>query len=120
MMSEFDEKLGAMQSQLSRLRAEGDSRQKQQQHKPGETVATQTLAELQSAVEELHVADEELRQQNDELIAHREALESERYRYVDLFEFAPDGYLVTDLFGVVREANRAAGSLLNIEPRFLV
>ncbi|HEY3781111.1 MAG TPA: PAS domain S-box protein [Fimbriimonadaceae bacterium] len=35
-------------------------------------------------------------------------LEQERQRYVDLFEHAPDGYVVTDLQGKILEANRAA------------
>jgi PAS domain S-box-containing protein len=39
---------------------------------------------------------------------------TERQRYQDLFEFVPDGYLVTDAEGTIREANRAAATLLNI------
>jgi PAS domain-containing protein len=39
--------------------------------------------------------------------------------YQDLFELAPDIYLVTDLAGVIREANAAAAALLNIRPQFL-
>lgn len=79
----------------------------------------QALEELQSSVEELRVADEEMRVQNEELSRGRLRLEAERQRYQDLFEFAPDGYLVTDLDGVILEANRAASKLLNISPRFL-
>src|SRR6266849_3825008 len=41
-------------------------------------------------------------------------VETERQRYQDLFEFVPDGYLVTDAEGTIREANRAAAALLNI------
>ena len=36
-----------------------------------------------------------------------------------MFEFAPDGYLITTLDGKILEANRAASSLLGIAPRFL-
>ncbi len=79
----------------------------------------QALEELQSSVEELRVAEEEMRVQNEELTRGRQRLEAERHRYQDLFEFAPDGYLVTDLDGVILEANRAASRLLNISPRFL-
>lgn len=79
----------------------------------------QALEELQSSVEELRVADEEMRVQNEELSRGRLRLEAERQRYQDLFDFAPDGYLVTDLDGVILEANRAASRLLNISPRFL-
>jgi two-component system cell cycle sensor histidine kinase/response regulator CckA len=64
--------------------------------------------ELQLALEEVEVADEELTLQNEELLAVREELDLQRHRYQDLFELAPDGYLVTGLTGVVHEANRAA------------
>jgi PAS domain S-box-containing protein len=37
-----------------------------------------------------------------------------------LFEFVPDAYWLTDINGTIQEANRAAGSLLNISPRFLI
>src|SRR5207249_3657221 len=48
------------------------------------------------------------------------ALEEERFHYADLFEFAPDGYLVTDRFGTIREANTAASNLLRAPTEFLV
>src|SRR5262249_23054772 len=65
-------------------------------------------------------AEEELHHQNDELITTRAALDAERLRYRELFELAPDAYLVTDADGNVQEANRAATGLLKIEKRFLV
>ena len=37
-----------------------------------------------------------------------------------MFEFVPDAYWLTDINGTIQEAIRAAGSLLNISPRFLV
>jgi PAS domain S-box-containing protein len=70
----------------------------------------------QSALEELNVAHEELRQQNDELFAATIALQSEQRRYHDLFDFAPDCYLLTDPYGLVRQANLAAADLLAHEP----
>ncbi|HLL48835.1 MAG TPA: PAS domain S-box protein [Longimicrobiaceae bacterium] len=72
------------------------------------------IHELQTALEELQVSEEELRQQNETLAESREQLEAQRERYRDLFHFAPDAYLVTDADGVVREANRAAASLLGV------
>ena len=73
-----------------------------------------------TTMEELHVTEEELSQQNEELMAARVDLEIERRRYVELFEFAPDAYLVTDPAGIIREANRAASELLNLPQAFLV
>ncbi len=75
---------------------------------------SEAVTELQTVIEELRVADEELRTQNDQLAAARELLEAERQRYIDLFEFAPDAYLVTDLYGTIQEVNRAATALLNL------
>ncbi|HET9635047.1 MAG TPA: PAS domain-containing sensor histidine kinase [Gemmatimonadaceae bacterium] len=76
--------------------------------------------EMLEAMEELRVADEELRAQNQELMESRQAIDRERLRYRELFDFAPDAYVVTDVHGTIREANVAAGKLLGIEPRFLV
>jgi PAS domain S-box-containing protein len=86
---------------------------------PAEPVADPALAELQVALEELQVAEEELRQQNEELMAARESTEAERRRYQDLFEFAPDAYLVTDNQGMICEANTSAFALFAIEPAIL-
>lgn len=80
----------------------------------------ESAEELNALLEELNVAEEELRQQNEELYAARDLLEQERQHYRDLFELAPDGYLVTDTLGVVREANRAAAALLAVAPDRLV
>jgi PAS domain S-box-containing protein len=48
------------------------------------------------------------------------AVIAERQRYQQLFEFAPDAYLVTDVNGLIQEANRAAATLLNRSQQFLV
>ncbi len=76
------------------------------------------LEELQTALEGLQVAEEKLQVQNEELAAARETIEAEHQRYQDLFELAPDGYLVTDTVGVIREANQAAVRMLNLGQHF--
>ncbi|MCC5658884.1 PAS domain S-box protein [Nostoc sp. XA010] len=80
----------------------------------------QVNQELQLALEELQVVEEELREQNQELTIARELVELERQRYQDLFEFAPDAYLVTDTAGIIQEANRAAATLLAVRQKYLV
>lgn len=85
-----------------------------------ENLLAQAFEELRTALEELHVTEEELRQQNEQLILAQEDLELERLRYQELFEFAPDGYLVTDTNGKILEANRAAVTVLNISKNFLI
>lgn len=82
--------------------------------------ANHRFEELKLALEELQVTEEELRHQHEELLVARRAIEVERQRYHDLFEFAPDSYLVTDQNSVIREGNRAAATLFNLEQRFLI
>lgn len=82
---------------------------------PGKSeILPQALMELGSASQTLQIATEELRQQNEELTETRNLLEIERQRYKDLFDFAPDGYIVTDLDGKIKEANRACTQLFCI------
>src|SRR6266542_3311209 len=74
---------------------------------------TSAMAQLSSAARYLRLVEAEL----DVARAENEA---ERGRYRDLFHFAPDGYMVTDPFGKVTEANRAAAKMLHVELRFLL
>ncbi|MHC5935467.1 EAL domain-containing protein [Nostoc sp.] len=80
----------------------------------------QVNEELQQTLEELQVVSEELRQQNEELITARGKSELQQQRYQDLFEFAPDGYLVTNNLGIIQEANNAAATLLCVSQKTLV
>ncbi len=75
---------------------------------------------LQQAITEISISLEELQQQNEELIATRHLVEEERQRYYDLFNFAPDGYLLTDATGMIQEANYAAAKLLNVRQSYLI
>ncbi len=68
--------------------------------------------ELRAALEEIEVSQEELQQQNEELQSARAEADAERLRYKELFELAPDGYLVTDTSGAIREANEKAAAML--------
>jgi PAS domain S-box-containing protein len=80
----------------------------------------EAFKELGTASEALQVASEELQQQNEELVAARQIIEAERQQYQELFDFAPDGYLVTDAAGIIQEANHAAETLLNLPKTFLI
>ena len=80
----------------------------------------EALEELQNSQEELAVVDEEMRRQNAELVRARAETEAGLRHFRELFELAPDAYLVTDAQGVVREANVAAARILNIRPSFLI
>lgn len=78
------------------------------------------LSALSKALEELKLIEEEVCEQNQQLSEARQALEIEQQRYRELFEFAPDGYLVTDQHGKIQEANRVAVELLKIEKKYIV
>jgi len=57
-----------------------------------------------------------LQRQNAELVSIRQAFETERRRYREMFESAPDGYVLTNLSGTISEANRMAAALLGMRP----
>ena len=65
-------------------------------------------------------SDADLQRQNADLVASRDALESERQKYFELFQLAPDAYFVTDNRGIIRDANVAASQLLGVASEFLV
>lgn len=67
---------------------------------------------LQSKIEDLETVRVDLNVQNERLAASQELVEQERRRYHDLFEHAPDAYIVTDLCGQITEANQAAYGML--------
>jgi len=69
--------------------------------------------EMQTTLEASTVIEEELLQQSEQVVA-------ERQRYYDLFQFAPDAYLLTDANGLILEANASARKLLNIRQNSLV
>ncbi len=78
------------------------------------------INELIQTCETLQQTLKELRQQNEELAIARETAELERRRYQDLFDLAPDAYLVIDLAGMIKEANYVAAALLSVRQKFLV
>lgn len=75
-------------------------------------LAWEALHALDAALEELNAVHEHLREENETLLSTQLVLEAERRRYHDLFQFAPDCYLITDMRGVIRQANKAAAALL--------
>jgi two-component system, cell cycle sensor histidine kinase and response regulator CckA len=87
---------------------------------PDQELTAKLNEELSSALEELQAATLELLTQNEQLTSSRQELEDERRRYQELFNFAPDGYLVTDTEGIILNANSAAAGLFNLKKPFLI
>lgn len=74
---------------------------------------------LEQSLSSLEFIEKQLRHQHEELIAAHRAVETQRSRYQQLFDFAPDGYLVTGIEGAIREANTAAAALLRTPKEML-
>jgi PAS domain S-box-containing protein len=86
-------------------------------HHPGDALPPSALDE---ALEAVAVAFEELHAVNEALIQTQQVAVHEQQRYRELFALAPDSYLVTDLHGLIQEANHAAATLLHIATDQLV
>jgi two-component system sensor histidine kinase UhpB len=76
----------------------------------------QVIEELSTAIHELQASSDELREQHERLLRSENRVSEERRRYQELFEFGPDGYLVTTSTGMIREVNRMAATLLGVAP----
>jgi PAS domain S-box-containing protein len=77
------------------------------------------LTELSSVLEELRATEEHLQQLTRQLDARWQPMEAQSRRDRALFDELPDCALVTDSFGVVVRANRAAVGLFGLDPRHL-
>lgn len=78
------------------------------------------LKAMEGLVHELQVHQVELEMQNRELREARQSLESEHQRYVDLYDFAPNGYVTLDEQGLIREINLPGAQMLGKERSYLI
>ncbi len=78
------------------------------------TVKTDDAA-LRLLVHELQVHQIELEMQNDELHQTKLDLEESRNRYLDLYDFAPIGYVTLTNDGRIAEINLSGSTLLGVE-----
>ena len=93
------------------LRADAESKLASQYRKvPG--LKDKSIDEI---IHELEVHQIELEMQNDELKNTLVALEEAKDRYMDLYNFAPVGYLAISHRGVIVEANLTAATMLGVE-----
>ncbi len=82
---------------------------------------SQRLAtQLDRALKELNFALLELHKQQETLVTMSQELEVGRQQYRDLFELAPDAYLVTNTQGEIIDANKAAEGLFRIAAESLI
>jgi chemotaxis family two-component system sensor kinase Cph1 len=76
--------------------------------------------DLQKLVYELQIHQIELEMQNEELLQAQIKLEELKDRYLDLYDFAPVGYVTLSDRGIILEANLTAVRLLGIERELLI
>src|SRR5262245_21381824 len=74
-----------------------------------------TPPSLSEALEELTATVEELLAMNADLTQSQQAAITSQQRYQELFDGVPEAYLVTDVHGLIQEANRPAAHLFNID-----
>ena len=90
---------------------------------PGEEGLAQggsSAHDLEHALAELRVHQIELEMQNEALREAQVALEASSDRFVDLYDFAPVGYLTLNTYGLIEEVNLTTVKLLGIERRRLL
>jgi diguanylate cyclase (GGDEF)-like protein/PAS domain S-box-containing protein len=87
---------------------------------PHGTAPARAIAHLRRAIAALEEMGSELDGRIDELRAANATVEVAQQRYAQLFEMTPDGYLVTGVDGVIREANRVAARMLTSTQAALV
>lgn len=77
-------------------------------------------AELARVVTELQIHQIELEMQYEELLAAQAEIQAARAQYVDLYEFAPVGYLTVSADGLIEQLNINAGQALGAPRQHLL
>ena len=96
-------------NKLGSLRAEAEARLARTPPADGAQRSSEEI------LHELRVYQIELEMQNDALRQTQLELEESRDRYVDLYDFAPIGYLTLTRGGLIREVNLTGALLLGME-----
>jgi len=84
-------------------------------HREAEHDLETDKTESEILLHDLEVHQIELELQNRELQDSHQLLEDSRNKYVDLYDFAPMGYVTLDRHGVILEINLMAASMLQTE-----
>ena len=107
-------RLSALQ-RFTRLKQSADNVRSES---PG--LATRVLTELETALEELRVAQDQLVENRSHLERLQTELTQQCGKSWELFELMPAAYVVTTPDSTITEANKAAAELFNVSQRFLI
>lgn len=75
---------------------------------------------IEELLHEPHVHQIELKAQNEELRRASIALEASRSHYVELYDFAPVGYLTLVAKDIIAEINLTAAKFIGVERKYLI
>lgn len=85
-----------------------------------EKIAKFPIHDIKKLIHELQVYQIELEMQNEELRRAQTEIEKSRSKYVNLYDFAPNGYVTLTKTGKIVEANLTLCSLLGTERKILI
>jgi two-component system cell cycle sensor histidine kinase/response regulator CckA len=89
-------------------------------HLANSELTNESLKTLNDGLEEIGIVQQELLDEVKQLTIMQSDAEEEKERYHDIFEFAPDGYVITDLDGNIREANQSSAAVFNVSKQSLI
>jgi len=112
-LESFDYRITELQARLALLSQRANLATSQNMQSFHEPMLT-TCHDMTAVLDQIQEVNEQLHDYYVELTVVRQGLESERLRYLSLFDFAPDGYLVTRQDGVILEANQTASLLIQL------
>ena len=104
------------QKELDKLRKRAEAEMPFEKH----CLAEMSKEDICKTLHELHTHQIELEIQNEELRLAQIALEESRSSFIDLYDFAPTGYLTISPNGLISKANLTASSLFGVERQLLL
>ena len=102
---------------MTKKRSDNNSSQLRNQAESRLAIAPKTETEprpVADLLQELHIHQIELEMQNEQLRQAQDALEESRDRFVDLYDFAPVGYLTLTDKGLISEINLTGAMMLGV------
>ena len=96
------------------------SRAEEKLQREGEILTGMSSEQMQALIHELHVHQIELEMQNEQLRVTQEDLEHASEGLVELYDFAPIGYLTVNQRGIIEQGNLTSATMFGLERSRLV